>query len=85
MKSTRPTTALIPDGPEGAAVRDAYLADERETLVALAAQVTQTTRRCTPSRHRPERGWKRCATSGQHGGIESFLQHTTCRRRKAYC
>jgi len=30
------TMPLLPDMPEGAAIRDAFLADERATLVALA-------------------------------------------------
>ena len=33
---------FIPEGPEGEAIRDAHLADEHTTLVALAAQVTQS-------------------------------------------
>ena len=36
------TIPLLPDTPEGAAIRAAFLADERAVLVALAAQLTQT-------------------------------------------
>jgi len=66
--------AFIPDAPEGAAVRDAYLADERTTLVALATQVIQddeTTRAVAAQ----ARAWVEAVRGErQHGGIESFLQ-----------
>ena len=68
-------SALIPAGPEGAAIRDAFLADERSTLVALAAQVTQD----DGAGHAiaaQARAWVEAVRSDQQkqGGIESFLQ-----------
>ena len=67
--------ALIPDTPEGAAIRDAFLADERTTLVALAAQVTHE----DGANHAviaQARAWVEAVRGDQqkHGGIESFLQ-----------
>src|SRR5947199_447507 len=65
---------LIPGGPEGAAVRDAYLADERSTLVALAthaAQDDEASRLVTAQ----ARAWVDAVRGErQQGGIESFLQ-----------
>ena len=57
---------LLPDAPEGAAIRDAFLADERATLVALAAQATvpRATARPKPSRCMVwTLGWRRCSAS----------------------
>ena len=68
-------TPFIPEGPEGQAIRDAYLADERTTLVALAAHAAQddATRRAVVTQART---WVEAVRSDrqQHGGIESFLQ-----------
>src|SRR5690349_21684891 len=66
---------LIPEGPEGAAVRDAFLADERTTMMALAAHLdddSATTHAITAR----ARGWVEAvrAARAAHGGIESFLQ-----------
>jgi proline dehydrogenase len=68
----------LPEGPEGAAIRDAFLADERTTLVALAAQVTQVTQdddamRAVAAR---ARAWVEAVRTERQaqGGIESFLQ-----------
>ena len=36
------TIPMLPDTPQGAAIRNAFLADERALLAALAAQLTQT-------------------------------------------
>ena len=70
-----PTTPLLPDMPEGAAIRDAYLADERTTLVALAAQVTQPEADVRAIGARA-RAWVEAVRSERQaqGGIESFLQ-----------
>jgi len=69
-----PPSILVPDAPEGAAVRDAYLADERSTLVALATQAAQdddASRAVTAQ----ARAWVEAVRGErQHGGIESFLQ-----------
>ena len=66
---------LIPDGPEGQAIRDAFLADERSTLIALAAHVDddETTRRAIAARART---WVEAVRDERqsHAGIESFLQ-----------
>ncbi|MGE5105683.1 MAG: bifunctional proline dehydrogenase/L-glutamate gamma-semialdehyde dehydrogenase PutA [Betaproteobacteria bacterium] len=66
---------FIPEGPEGEAIRDAYLADEHTTLVALAAQVTRTEEatRAIVARARAFVEAVR-AERQAHGGIESFLQ-----------
>jgi len=42
MNADDDSTVLIPATPEGAAIRDAYLADERSTLVALAGMTRPT-------------------------------------------
>jgi RHH-type proline utilization regulon transcriptional repressor/proline dehydrogenase/delta 1-pyrroline-5-carboxylate dehydrogenase len=69
------TTAYIPDGPEGAAIRDAFLADEHTTLVALATQAAQhdETVRAVLAQ---ARAWVEAVRSERQaqGGIESFLQ-----------
>jgi RHH-type transcriptional regulator, proline utilization regulon repressor / proline dehydrogenase / delta 1-pyrroline-5-carboxylate dehydrogenase len=67
--------ALIPAGPEGEAVRDAFLGDERTTLVALAAQVTQDDA-ATRAIGARARAWVEAVREDRpsHGGIESFLQ-----------
>ncbi len=66
---------LIPAGVEAAAIRDVFIADERTTLVALAAQLAQDDREtraiCDLARH-----WVGTLRSDSRtgGGIESFLQ-----------
>ncbi|HEX6793732.1 MAG TPA: bifunctional proline dehydrogenase/L-glutamate gamma-semialdehyde dehydrogenase PutA [Casimicrobiaceae bacterium] len=66
---------LIPDGPEGQAIRDAFLADERSTLIALAAQIDddETARRAIAAKART---WVEAVRDERqsHAGIESFLQ-----------
>jgi RHH-type transcriptional regulator, proline utilization regulon repressor / proline dehydrogenase / delta 1-pyrroline-5-carboxylate dehydrogenase len=67
--------APIPHMPEGAAIRDAFLADERTTLVALAAQIGQD-ERTERSIAAKARSWVESVRADRqsHGGIESFLQ-----------
>ncbi|HXR56381.1 MAG TPA: bifunctional proline dehydrogenase/L-glutamate gamma-semialdehyde dehydrogenase PutA [Casimicrobiaceae bacterium] len=66
---------LIPDGSEGQAIRDAFLADERSTLIALAPQIDddEITRRAIAARART---WVEAVRDERqsHAGIESFLQ-----------
>ena len=66
---------LIPGGPEGAAIRDAFLADERATLAALAAQLSQAgdVTRAVGAR---ARAWVEAVRAERQAsvGIESFLQ-----------
>jgi RHH-type proline utilization regulon transcriptional repressor/proline dehydrogenase/delta 1-pyrroline-5-carboxylate dehydrogenase len=66
---------LLPDAPEGEAIRDAFLADERTTLVALAAQLAQDddTARAIGA---TARAWVEAVRSDRqaHAGMESFLQ-----------
>ena len=66
---------LIPAGPEGEAIRDAFLADERTTLVALASQVTQADR-AVRAIDAQARAWVESVRDDQlsHGGIEAFRQ-----------
>ncbi|MGE5170127.1 MAG: bifunctional proline dehydrogenase/L-glutamate gamma-semialdehyde dehydrogenase PutA [Rudaea sp.] len=66
---------FIPEGLEGAGIRDAYLAEERTTLVALAAQVTQG-EDATRAIAAQARAWVEAVRAERqaHGGIESFLQ-----------
>ncbi|HTL76904.1 MAG TPA: bifunctional proline dehydrogenase/L-glutamate gamma-semialdehyde dehydrogenase PutA [Casimicrobiaceae bacterium] len=66
---------LIPQGPEGAAIRDAFLADERTTMMALAAQLDDdaATTHAITARARGSVEAVRAARTA-HGGIESFLQ-----------
>ena len=66
---------MIPEGPEGAAIRDAYLADERTTLVALASQVTQDDA-AARAIGAQARAWVESVRDDRpaQGGIESFLQ-----------
>ncbi|MFI4888840.1 MAG: hypothetical protein ACHP7B_08815, partial [Burkholderiales bacterium] len=74
MDTSKPQPVLIPDTPEGAAIRDAYLADERTTLLALASQVTQDDD-ATRAIGAQARAWVESVRDGpSHGGIESFLQ-----------
>jgi RHH-type proline utilization regulon transcriptional repressor/proline dehydrogenase/delta 1-pyrroline-5-carboxylate dehydrogenase len=70
-----PEMALYPDTPEGAAIRDAFLADERATLVALAAQVTQDDA-AVHAIGAQARAWVEAVRGEREasGGIESFLQ-----------
>ena len=65
----------MPDRPDGAAIRDAFLADERTMLVALAAQVDAGRRRGARDR-RQARAWVEAVRTERQsqGGIESFLQ-----------
>src|SRR6476646_4503195 len=67
--------SMIPAGPEGEAIRDAFLADERATLVALAAQVTQD-EDATQAIAAQARVWVESVRDDRasQGGIESFLQ-----------
>ena len=66
---------LIPQGPEGAAIRDAFLADERTTMMALAAQLDDDSATAHAITARA-RGWVEAVREARaaHGGIESFLQ-----------
>ena len=66
---------LIPGGPDGAAIRDAFLADERTMLVALAAQVTQD-EEAVRAIAGDARAWVEAVRTERQsqGGIESFLQ-----------
>ncbi|MEO9135267.1 MAG: bifunctional proline dehydrogenase/L-glutamate gamma-semialdehyde dehydrogenase PutA [Casimicrobiaceae bacterium] len=66
---------LIPAGPEGEAIRDAFLADERTTLMALAPQVTQADH-AVRAIDAQARAWVESVRDDRpsHGGIESFLQ-----------
>ena len=67
--------ALIPSEFEGATVRDAFLADERTTLVALAAQVAQDDGQ-TRAVGEQARRWVEAvrAEPQASAGIESFLK-----------
>ena len=69
------TIPLLPDTPEGAAIRAAFLADERAVLVALAAQLTQTDAE-TRAIAAQARAWVEAVRNERQsqGGIESFLQ-----------
>ena len=69
------TIPLLPDTPEGAAIRDAFLADERALLAALAAQLTQTDAE-TRAVAAQARAWVEAVRNERQsqGGIESFLQ-----------
>jgi len=67
--------ALIPESAAGEAIRDAFLADERSTLIALASQIAQD----DGAEHavsRKARAWVESVRADRqsHGGIESFLQ-----------
>ena len=66
---------LIPDTPEGAAIRDAFIADEHATLVALSAQVSQDEAQVRAVTARA-RAWVEAVRTERQsgGGIESFLQ-----------
>ncbi|MEO8537995.1 MAG: bifunctional proline dehydrogenase/L-glutamate gamma-semialdehyde dehydrogenase PutA, partial [Betaproteobacteria bacterium] len=72
-RSARPP--LLPDTSGGAAIRDAFLADEHALLVALAAQVTQPDD-AVRAIAAQARAWVEAVRSERqsHGGIESFLQ-----------
>ena len=65
----------IPGGPEGEAIRDAFLADEHATMMALAAHVDDdaATTRTIAARARE---WVEAVRAERqaHAGIESFLQ-----------
>ena len=74
------TTPLLPEMPEGAAIRDAFLADERSTLVALASQIAQTDADVRAIGAQA-RAWVEAVRNERQaqGGIESFLH---CLRRQ---
>ena len=69
------TIPLLPDMREGAAIRDAFLADERALLVALAALLPHTDVE-TKAVAAQARAWVEAVRSERQtqGGIESFLQ-----------
>jgi len=69
------TIPMLPDTPEGAAIRNAFLADERALLAALAAQLTQTDAE-TRAIAAQARAWVEAVRNERQsqGGIESFLQ-----------
>ncbi|HSC23013.1 MAG TPA: bifunctional proline dehydrogenase/L-glutamate gamma-semialdehyde dehydrogenase PutA, partial [Casimicrobiaceae bacterium] len=75
MSDGSQTTAMIPQGPEGAAIRDAFLADERATMIALAAHLDDDATAAHAIAARA-RAWVEAVRSARasHGGIESFLQ-----------
>ncbi|HJU22887.1 MAG TPA: hypothetical protein VJ891_10295, partial [Casimicrobiaceae bacterium] len=66
---------LIPEGVEGDAIRDAFLADERTTLIALASQLHDDAQTAHAIGARA-RAWVESlrADRGSQAGIESFLQ-----------
>ena len=66
---------LIPDSPEGEAIRDAFLADERLTLAALAPQV-ELDAEAARAIGAQARAWVEAVRAERHAntGIESFLQ-----------
>ncbi|MDE2210402.1 MAG: proline dehydrogenase family protein, partial [Betaproteobacteria bacterium] len=70
-----PQHALIPAGPEGAAIRGAFLADERTTLVALAAQIAADDVQARTVGERARRWVEALRAERQaNAGIESFLK-----------
>ena len=70
-----PQRALIPAGPEGAAIRSAFLADERTTLVALAAQIAVDDVQTRTIGERARRWVEALRAERQaNSGIESFLK-----------
>ncbi|MDE2357873.1 MAG: bifunctional proline dehydrogenase/L-glutamate gamma-semialdehyde dehydrogenase PutA [Betaproteobacteria bacterium] len=70
-----PQRALIPAGPEGAAIRGAFLADERTTLVALAAQIAADDVQARTVGERARRWVEALRAERQaNAGIESFLK-----------
>jgi hypothetical protein len=73
--------------PEGAAIRDAFLADERATLVALASQITQTDAdvRAIGAQARAWVEAVRAANVGRRAASSRFCSSTTCRHPKACC
>jgi RHH-type proline utilization regulon transcriptional repressor/proline dehydrogenase/delta 1-pyrroline-5-carboxylate dehydrogenase len=75
LETTHETIPLLPDMREGAAIRDAFLADERALLVALAAQLPQSDAE-TKAIAAQARAWVEAVRSERQaqGGIESFLQ-----------
>ena len=72
---THDTGALLPDAPEGEAIRDAFLADERTTLAALATQVSQDDD-AVRAIGAQARAWVEAVRAERqaHAGMESFLQ-----------
>ena len=75
MNADDDSTVLIPATPEGAAIRDAYLADERSTLVALAAHAASDGDDAHAIANQA-RAWVEAVRAERQaqGGIESFLQ-----------
>jgi RHH-type proline utilization regulon transcriptional repressor/proline dehydrogenase/delta 1-pyrroline-5-carboxylate dehydrogenase len=75
MNADDDSTVLIPATPEGAAIRDAYLADERSTLVALAAHAASDGDDAHAIADQA-RAWVEAVRGERQaqGGIESFLQ-----------
>src|SRR5512135_3789700 len=75
MEPAEPPRRLIPSGFEGAAVRNAFLADERTTLVALAAQIAQDDGQ-TRAVSEQARQWVEALRAERQAGagIESFLK-----------
>ena len=75
MVPTAARRALIPPGIEGEAVRGAVLADERSTLVALAAQIAQDDAQ-TRAVGEQARRWVEALRADREAGarIESFLR-----------
>jgi len=72
---TRDPGALLPDAPEGEAIRDAFLADERTTLAALATPVAQDDD-AVRAIGAQARVWVEAVRAERqaHAGMESFLQ-----------
>ena len=70
-----PQRTLIPAGPEGTAIRGAFLADERTTLVALAAQIAADDMQARTVGERARRWVEALRAERQaNAGIESFLK-----------
>jgi len=67
--------ALLPDAEAGSAIRDAFLADERTTLAALATQISLGDD-AVRGIEAHARGWVEAVRADRQaqGGIESFLQ-----------
>jgi RHH-type proline utilization regulon transcriptional repressor/proline dehydrogenase/delta 1-pyrroline-5-carboxylate dehydrogenase len=74
MTPTEQVVTLIPEEPEGEAIREAFLADERSMLMALASQIEQDhgVARAIVTR---ARSWVEAVREDRQarGGIESFL------------
>ncbi len=72
---THDAGALLPDAPEGEAIRGAFLADERSTVAALAPQVAQDDD-AVRAIGVEARAWVEGVRAERHAhaGMESFLQ-----------